>query len=135
MIYNMSRYKSYLEFIRYSLNPKDEFLKDVAKMDWEGYFQFANEQGIQGVAFVGIQRLGEHGVKPPLDVLMQWIASASLIEQQNKAVNKAATELFKELKNDGLRGCILKGQGNGLMYPNVYSRTPGDIDVWVMEEG
>ena len=131
MIYNMSRYKSYLEFIRYSLNPKDEFLKDVAKMDWEGFFRFANEQGILGVAFVGIQRLGEHGVKPPLDVLMQWIASASLIEQQNKAVNKAATELFKELKNDGLRGCILKGQGNGLMYPNVYSRTPGDIDVWV----
>ena len=131
MIYNMSRYKSYLEFIRYSLNPKDEFLKDVAKMDWEGFLQFANEQGILGVAFVGIQRLGEHGVKPPLDVLMQWIASASLIEQQNKAVNKAATELFKELKNDGLRGCILKGQGNGLMYPNVYSRTPGDIDVWV----
>ena len=131
MIYNMSRYKSYLEFIRYSLNPKDEFLMDVAKMDWEGFFQFANEQGILGVAFVGIQRLGEHGVKPPLDVLMQWIASASLIEQQNKAVNKAATELFKELKNDGLRGCILKGQGNGLMYPNVYSRTPGDIDVWV----
>lgn len=131
MIYNMSRYKSYLEFIRYSLNPKDELLKDVAKMDWEGFLQFANEQGILGVAFVGIQRLGEHGVKPPLDVLMQWIASASLIEQQNKAVNKAATELFKELKNDGLRGCILKGQGNGLMYPNVYSRTPGDIDVWV----
>lgn len=131
MIYNMSRYKSYLEFIRYSLNPKDEFLMDVAKMDWEGFLQFANEQGILGVAFVGIQRLGEHGVKPPLDVLMQWIASASLIEQQNKAVNKAATELFKELKNDGLRGCILKGQGNGLMYPNVYSRTPGDIDVWV----
>lgn len=131
MIYNMSRYKSYLEFIRYSLNPKDELLMDVAKMDWEGFFQFANEQGILGVAFVGIQRLGEHGVKPPLDVLMQWIASASLIEQQNKAVNKAATELFKELKNDGLRGCILKGQGNGLMYPNVYSRTPGDIDVWV----
>ena len=131
MIYNMSRYKSYLEFIRYSFNPKDEFLKDVAKMDWEGFLQFANEQGILGVAFVGIQRLGEHGVKPPLDVLMQWIASASLIEQQNKAVNKAATELFKELKNDGLRGCILKGQGNGLMYPNVYSRTPGDIDVWV----
>ena len=80
MIYNMSRYKSYLEFIRYSLNPKDEFLMDVAKMDWEGFFQFANEQGILGVAFVGIQRLGEHGVKPPLDVLMQWIASASLSE-------------------------------------------------------
>ena len=24
-----------------------------------------------------------------------------------------------------------KGQGNALMYPNPYSRTPGDIDVWI----
>ena len=30
-----------------------------------------------------------------------------------------------------MRCCILKGQGNALMYPNPYSRTPGDIDVWI----
>ena len=35
------------------------------------------------------------------------------------------------LREDGLRCCILKGQGNALMYPNAYSRNPGDIDVWV----
>ena len=26
--------------------------------------------------------------------------------------------------------CILKGQGNALLYPNPLWRTPGDIDVW-----
>ena len=56
-----------LEFIRYSLNPKDELPKDVAKMDWEGFFQFAGEQGILGVVFAGIQQLGEQGVKPPFE--------------------------------------------------------------------
>ncbi len=101
MIYNMSRYKSYLEFIRYSLNPKDEFLKDVAKMDWEGYFQFANEQGILGVAFVGIQRLGEHGVKPPLDVLMQWIASASLDGRGMREDGRGLKADGRGLKADG----------------------------------
>ena len=127
----MIDYKKYFNILCWSVNPDYQSIPDTKGMDWYDFYQFACEQAIAGVAFVGIQRLGEHGVKPPLDVLMQWIASASLIEQQNKAVNKAATELFKELKNDGLRGCILKGQGNGLMYPNVYSRTPGDIDVWV----
>ena len=38
-------YKPYLEFIRYSLNPKDELLKDGAEMDWEEMFRFASEQG------------------------------------------------------------------------------------------
>ena len=38
---------------------------------------------------------------------------------------------YTHLREDGLRCCILKGQGNALMYPNPYSRTPGDIDVWI----
>ena len=46
-------------------------------------------------------------------------------------VNAVASKLFSMLREDGLRCCILKGQGNALMYPNPYSRTPGDIDVWI----
>ena len=46
-------------------------------------------------------------------------------------VNTVAGKLFAILREDGFRCCILKGQGNALMYPNPYSRTPGDIDVWI----
>ena len=46
-------------------------------------------------------------------------------------VNVTAGKLYRQLREDGLRCCILKGQGNALMYPNPYSRNPGDIDVWV----
>ena len=46
-------------------------------------------------------------------------------------VNAVASKLFSMLREDGLRCCILKGQGNALMYPNPYSRTPGDIDGWI----
>ena len=42
-----------------------------------------------------------------------------------------AGKLFSMLREDGFRCCILKGQGNALMYPNPYSRIPGDIDVWI----
>ena len=42
-----------------------------------------------------------------------------------------AGKLFAMLRVDGMRCCVLKGQGNALMYPNPYSRTPGDIDVWI----
>ena len=53
------------------------------------------------------------------------------IRRQNMKVNTVASKIFSMLREDGLRCCILKGQGNALMYPNPYSRTPGDIDVWV----
>ena len=42
-----------------------------------------------------------------------------------------ASKLFSMLRVDGMRCCVLKGQGNALMYPNPYSRTSGDIDVWI----
>lgn len=32
----------------------------------------------------------------------------------------------------GHRSCILKGQGNALMYPDPYMRASGDIDQWIV---
>ena len=62
---------------------------------------------------------------------MTWMGKAQQIRRQNMKVNTVAGKLFSMLREDGFRCCILKGQGNALMYPNPYSRTPGDIDVWV----
>ena len=62
---------------------------------------------------------------------MPWMGKAQQIRRQNMKVNAVASKLFSMQREDGMRCCILKGQGNALMYPNPYSRTPGDIDVWV----
>ena len=62
---------------------------------------------------------------------MTWMGKAQQIRRQNMKVNAVAGKLFSMLREDGMRCCILKGQGNALMYPNPYSRTPGDIDVWI----
>ena len=65
------------------------------------------------------------------ELLMTWMGKAQQIRRQNMKVNAVAGKLFSMLREDGLRCCILKGQGTALMYPNPYSRTPGDIDVWI----
>ena len=62
---------------------------------------------------------------------MTWMGKAQQIRRQNMKVNAVASKLFAMLRVDGMRCWVLKGQGNALMYPNPYSRTPGDIDVWV----
>ena len=128
--------KQYLEFIRYSLNPKGERPKDVAKMDWEGFFQFADEQGILALVVDGRRQIAdEAGMRDDEgffdDLTLEWGFVAQQIEEQNKAVNVAAVKLLKRLKKQGFDGCILKGQGNSLLYPKPYRRTPGNIDVWV----
>ena len=69
------------------------------------------------------------------DLTLEWGFVAQQIEEQNKSVNVAAVKLLKSLKEQGFDGCILKGQGNSLLYPKPYRRTPGDIDVWVKCDG
>ena len=121
----------YLEFLRYALDEEQGVPEGLDQMDWEGLYRFAEQQSIVGVMFEGIQRLGEQGVRPPFQLLMDWVAAAEQIEEQNRTVNKAAVKFLAQLRQDGFEGCILKGQGNNLLYPNVYSRMSGDVDVWV----
>ena len=124
-------------FLRYCLEEKTDLSTVVVNMDWRQLYTFASKQAILGICFDGIKRLGEEYSEElnqnPLgrELLMTWMGKAQQIHRQNIKVNAVAEKLFSMLREDGLRCCILKGQGNTLMYPNPYSRTPGDIDVWV----
>ena len=109
----------------------------IAGMDWQELYSFASKQALLGLCFEGIERLGKEYSEElrlnPIgrELLMTWMGKAQQIRRQNMKVNAVAGKLFSMLREDGLRCCILKGQGNALMYPNPYSRNPGDIDVWV----
>lgn len=109
----------------------------IAGMDWQELYSFASKQALLGLCFEGIERLGkeypEELKQNPIgrELLMTWMGKAQQIRRQNMKVNAVASKLFSMLREDGMRCCILKGQGNALMYPNPYSRTPGDIDVWI----
>ena len=124
-------------FLRYSLGKKENMSRVITGMDWQELYSFASKQALLGLCFEGIERLGkEYPVKlkqNPIgrELLMTWMGKAQQIRRQNMKVNAVASKLFSMLREDGMRCCVLKGQGNALMYPNPYSRTPGDIDVWI----
>ena len=109
----------------------------VAGMDWQELYSFASKQALLGLCFEGIERLGEEYPEElrlnPIgrELLMTWMGKTQQISRQNMKVNAVAGKLFSMLRENEMRCCILKGQGNALMYPNPYSRTPGDIDVWI----
>ena len=127
----------FFAFLKYCLGYKGNMSSVVAGMDWQMLYSFASKQAILGLCFDGIERLGkeypEELKRNPIgrELLMPWMGKAQQIRRQNRKVNIVASKLFSMLREDGMRCCILKGQGNALMYPNPYSRTPGDIDVWI----
>ena len=125
------------DFLKYCLGGKDNMSNVVADIDWEQLYSFASKQAILGFCFDGIERLEKEYPNElkqnPIgkNLLMTWMGKAQQIRRQNMKVNAVAAKLYSKFRVDGLRCCILKGQGNALMYPNVYSRNPGDVDVWV----
>ena len=136
----MKPYKELLDifaFLRCCLGCKVNMNRVIAGMDWQELYSFASKQALLGLCFDGIERLGEEYPEEmkrnPIrrELLMTWMGKAQQIRRQNMKVNAVASKLFSMLREDGMRCCILKGQGNALMYPNPYSRTPGDIDVWI----
>ena len=124
-------------FLNYCLGKKVDMSMVVAKIDWRQLYTFASRQALLGFCFDGIERLTKEFSEElkqnsiDRDLLMTWMGGAQQIRRRNMKVNAVAGKLFSMLREDDFRCCILKGQGNALMYPNPYSRNPGDIDIWV----
>ena len=120
----------FFDFLRFCIGSADEIPSSLKEADWKELYAIAKKQCLVGVLFDGIKKLpAEHvGMKK---ILLQWMAESQMLEKANVRLNDAAIQVSEWFRKKGFRTCILKGQGTALMYPNPYSRTPGDIDIWV----
>lgn len=122
-----------IEFLQFCLNesrPMPDYVKDI---DWMEMMLWAEKQAIAGIIYMGIHKAGKT-LNVPFDGLMEWIGYASQIETQNRLLNDRCVKVVKMFEDAGFKCCILKGQGNAMMYPNPLWRTPGDIDIYVPQE-
>lgn len=102
----------------------------LREADWGVLYDMARKQGLLGVLYHGVRRLTK-GVAPGEELLMRWTGQAERIRRQNMRLFEDSATVWRKFRKEGFRGCILKGQGNALLYPDPYMRTPGDIDVYV----
>ena len=125
------------DFLKYCLGAKVDMSRVVAGMDWQLLYEFASKQAMVGFCFEGVERLGREypeemkGNPVGAGLLMKWMGMAQQIRRQNMMVNAVAAKVYRQLTQDGMACCILKGQGNAMMYDNPYSPNPGDVDVWL----
>ena len=127
----LKQQKIFFDFLRFCIGSAEEIPDSLKEADWKELYAIAQKQALVGILFDGIQRLPSSDVGISRDLLLQWMAQCQMLEKANMRLNDAAIQVSEWFRKKGFRTCILKGQGNALMYPNPYSRTPGDIDVWV----
>jgi hypothetical protein len=127
----LKQQKIFLDFLRFCIGSAKEIPDSLKEADWKELYAIAKKQCLVGVLFDGIKKLPAEHVGMKKEFLLQWMAESQMLEKANVRLNDAAIQVSEWFRKKGFRTCILKGQGNALMYPNPYSRTPGDIDIWV----
>ena len=130
----LKQQKIFFDFLRFCIGSAKEIPDSSKEADWKELYAIAKKQCLVGVLFDGIKKLPAEYVGMKKELLLQWMAESQMLEKANVRLNDAAIQVSEWFRKKGFRTCILKGQGNALMYPNPYSRTPGDIDIWVEGE-
>ena len=127
----LKQQKIFFDFLRFCICSVKETPDSLKEADWKELYAIAKKQCLVGILFDGIKKLPAEHVGMKKELLLQWMAESQMLEKANVRLNDAAIQVSEWFRKKGFRTCILKGQGNALMYPNPYSRTPGDIDIWV----
>ena len=130
MIMLSQQQRIFFEFLRFCIGTVQEVSSSLKGADWRVLYAMARKQCLVGVLFDGIKRLPAD-VGMDKGVLFRWMAQNQTLRKANARLDKAAVEVAEWFGRKGFRTCVLKGQGNALLYPPGMERTPGDIDLWV----
>ena len=125
------QHQIFFDFLRFCIGSAKEIPDSLKEADWKELYRIAQKQCLVGILFDGIQKLPPAEVGMSKDLLLQWMMQCQMLEKANVRLNDAAIQVSEWFRKKGFRTCILKGQGNALLYPNGLHRTPGDIDIWV----
>ena len=120
----------FFELIQVAIGQREALSRNPSDEEWEWLYEQAKKQSLVGITFMAVDRLPDE-LRPPKKIKLNWCLKAEKIAMRNAATNKSCVHLVAALEKGKRRSCVLKGQGNALMYPRPEMRTPGDIDIWI----
>ena len=126
----MRQQEAFFDFLQFCIGSVEKIPVSIKEADWTVLYAIAKKQALIGVLFHGIKQLPKE-LAPDAGLLMQWMGMAQNMRQQNIRLFLDSAKVCKKFKEVGFRNCILKGQGNALLYPDPYMRTSGDIDIYL----
>lgn len=114
--------------------------RGLSESKFEALRKLAFEQGVGGICFSGIQQvftaLGNDGADlMASNTYLQWMGATAMRAQLNEQQVRATDKFAKELGKQGIKLVLMKGQANGLNYPEPMHREKGDVDVFLVKDG
>ena len=122
--------KLFIELLQVSLGTRDKLSRVPSSSEWASLYDEAERQAVVGILFDGLECIPPEQL-PPVEIKLQWIGMAQLMESTYRLHNERAVELTRRFRAAGFCSCILKGIGLSQFYHSPERRLCGDIDIWV----
>ena len=105
-------YNIFFELIQVTIGHRESLSRVPTAAEWNALYRLSVKQAVAGVCFCGVQRLPkEQLVEMPVQLKLQWFALATQIKARNELLNHRCVEVQRMLTEEGMKSCILKGQG------------------------
>ena len=120
------------ELLQVALGRRERLSMTPSASEWQHLHQLSEQQSLQGICYAAVKRLPKDQW-PDEQNLIDWIWESQRIAERNKLLSERSAQIYEHLTQEGFDACLLKGQGNALLYGELSSqRQVGDIDIWTL---
>lgn len=125
--------KLFFELIRVSTGQLDCLSRGAEPEEWQELYQLAHQHQLAGVCYRGAQALFEFGLRVPHELIIDWMAEAEQIEEQNALLTQRCIEVQQLLLTKNFKSSVLMGQGVARDYSESLQmlRQPDGTDLLV----
>lgn len=123
--------QAFFALVRAGLWEKEVRLLPYGDIRWPEVYRLAIEQSVLGLLLAGLE---QSDLKPPKELLLQWIGEVQLIEQRNKEMNAFIAEVVEKMRAADIYAILVKGQGVAQCYEKPLWRSSGDIDFLLSKD-
>lgn len=103
-----------------------------APVDFSEVYRLAKEQAVMGLVGAGLEAAVD--LKVDKQVSRPFTKIIIPLEGLNSDINAFIADIFGQMKQAGINGVLVKGQGVAQCYERPLWRTPGDVDLLLDEE-
>ena len=123
---------AFFELLRAGLWEQEVWLLQYGYIDFNEIYKLAEEQSVIGLVAAGLERVVD--VKPPKEVVLQFVGQALQLEQQNVAMNSFIGVIVEKMRGAGIYTILVKGQGIAQCYERPNWRSCGDVDFLLSKD-
>ena len=75
----------FLELMQVSMGLLDCLSRGPEPEEWQELYELSKRHKVEGITYVGVERLFEYGLRAPQDISIDWMSEAELIRESNAA--------------------------------------------------